>query len=362
MHLPPSPAGWARRAFTLIELLVVIAIIAILIGLLLPAVQKVREAAARAQCSNNIKQLGIAAHAYHDSFKHLPPAVQIAGLNLGNPGSWVNCTSSYRNPGFGPNWAVFLLPYIEQDALYKANQAGINNYLKSNGTDQSWRNVRSTLIPTMLCPSDPTAPTSPCTLNGGSWARGNYAANAGNSWFDFTVNGYASSGPQGYAQANWGGVMGINWGVKLSDLNAQDGASNTLMFSEVRSGLGGVDRRGVWAMGLGGSSVICAAATGDATNPNDTNEYSDDIEDCNQIRTALGVGNSGLGRLKMGCSNDNLPNNWPNWQGEARSKHSNGVNACFGDGSVRWITESIPTAAWALILNRNDGTPNDPHF
>src|SRR5688572_7973995 len=126
-----------RSAFTLIELLVVIAIIAILIGLLLPAVQKVREAAARMKCGNNLKQLGIAAHSYHDTHGQFPAAVQIARPPANGAQEMV---SAYRTPGFGPNWAVFLLPYIEQESLYKQVRINVENYLPGGGSDQGWRN------------------------------------------------------------------------------------------------------------------------------------------------------------------------------------------------------------------------------
>ena len=112
-------------------------------------------------------------------------------------------------------------------------------------------------------------------------------------------------------------------------------------------------------MGLGGGSVTGFNNQGDCILPNDNTEYSDDIEDCNAARVAAGLGNGGLGILRMGCSNDNLPNNWPNSQAQARSKHTGGVNACFSDGSVKFIVNSIQQNIWGYVQSRNDGQALD---
>src|SRR5579871_3977327 len=271
-------------AFTLIELLVVIAIIAILIGLLLPAVQKVREAAARAKCQNNMKQLGVAAHNYHDANGKFPPALQVA-LQPANGDQ--NMCSTYRPIPFGPNWAVFLLPFVEQDALYRSQD--VSMYLKNSGNGlaaNAWRAMRTSSVPVYLCPSD-DGNTVPFALNGGNWARGNYAANAGPGWLNQTAAGLSGTGgstanppvlsgpspPLVAANLKAGGIFWVNGGTNL-DGGVPDGTADTIMFNEVRSGLNDQDRRGVWAMGVGGASVTCAHAIGDCTNPNDTNEYS----------------------------------------------------------------------------------------
>jgi prepilin-type N-terminal cleavage/methylation domain-containing protein/prepilin-type processing-associated H-X9-DG protein len=351
-----------RSGFTLIELLVVIAIIAILIGLLLPAVQKVREAAARAKCMNGLKQMGLAAHNYHDANGKMPPAVQIARLP---PNGDQNMLSAYRTPSFGPNWAVFLLPFMEQDALYRS--VDLNTYMATNGLNLAWRAIRTQVVPIMLCPSDPNN-TTPCALNGGNWARGNYAANAGPGWLNQTCNGQCgTAGSTGsptlggpYPGIKAGGVFGVNWGATIAEVTSNDGTSNTIMFNEIRAGLNENDRRGVWAMGLSGASMTAAHAIGDCIGPNDSTEYSDDIEDCSLARSTSNLPQTtGMSIMRMGCSNDNLPRNWPNWQAQARSLHTGGVNACFADGSIRFIRNEVPQRTWYMLNSRDDGQTFD---
>ena len=348
-----------RRGFTLVELLVVIAIIGVLVALLLPAVQAAREAARRSQCSNNLKQLGIAAHNHHDVHGTFPVGVQIARPPANSDPANRDVLSAYRTPGFGPNWAVLLLPYYEQNPLYEAHSAGIKNFLPSNGTDQSWRNLRGTKLALFRCPSG-TGHDVPFALNGGNWARGSYAGNGGPSWLNWSINGESQDGGAmgGNNRGTSGGAFGVNYGCRMAELTNQDGSSNIIIFNEIRVGLNQNDRRGVWAMGLGGASLTGASSIGDATVPNDANEFSDDTEDCNQARMTAGVpARSGLSKFRMGCSNDNLPRNWPNWQAQARSLHPGGVQVCFGDGGVRFIPNTVSQATWYLLNSRNDGKP-----
>src|SRR6185369_3767499 len=142
------------RGFTLIELLVVIAIIAILIALLVPAVQKVREAAARAQCQNNLKQMGLAMHNYHDTKKEFPPGDSSDYTPYGTitfPQAGTAPANTYSG-GWGSSWIVFILPYVEQSTLYSRWVFnGASGY--TNATNSAaWNNVK---IPTFRCPSSP---------------------------------------------------------------------------------------------------------------------------------------------------------------------------------------------------------------
>jgi prepilin-type N-terminal cleavage/methylation domain-containing protein/prepilin-type processing-associated H-X9-DG protein len=333
-----------RQGFTLIELLVVIAIIAILIGLLLPAVQKVRAAAARMQCSNNLKQIGLAAHNYHDVNGKLPAASLV-------PYAKVNQDANLQMElPFGPNWAVLILPYIEQNNLYM--QANPDSYPASNG----WRSIRGAIVKTYLCPADPNN-TTPYNDPGGhaptetGWARGNYGATAGYEDYDHVSGGanYTTSSKGVMKGIVSSPVMAANYGARLTDIT--DGTSNTAMFAELRSGISPLDPRGTWALGFPSASIVNAGRAAYNPTPNntlgDSGSDGDEIENCSKFWFA-GIGS----RAGMGCIND------PGaimTSGMSRSMHTGGVNVCLGDGSVRFIPNSISELSWGLLLSKADG-------
>lgn len=320
-----------RNAFTLVELLVVIAIIGILVALLLPAVQAAREAARRVSCKNNLKQIGLALHGYHDAELAFPPGTEFA-----------TTASPEWNTNFGPNWVIRVLPYMEQQNLFNSFNFGA---FISDGSNSG---PRSTPIKNLICPSDTGANTL-CALDGGNWARGNYAANGMNTpFYDW---------PNGVADIYKKGVFGMNMGFNMSTVT--DGTSSTLLVGEVRIGLTSQDRRGCWAMGGPGSSLLSwHGYGGDCNGPNPTNNDSDDIRDCSQVYDALGV--NVMIKQKMSC--------WypcPSYQATIRSRHRGGAQVTLVDGSVRFISDTIQsTGAWGgccgmwdrLILS-SDGAP-----
>lgn len=196
-----------RSGFTLIELLVVIAIIAILIALLVPAVQKVREAAARTQCTNNVKQQSLALHNFQDVRQSLPP--------MANWCWWQGCKWA---PDYG-NIYIFILPFLEQDTLYKDMQDATYGG-QPQGLRYAWwagakgSNPYTHAIPSYTCPGDPTLPTSGVNPVWG-WGATSYAAN-------FQL--FARTDPMtGYAM-NWDRGSAIN--------KIKDGSSNTIAFAE----------------------------------------------------------------------------------------------------------------------------------
>jgi prepilin-type N-terminal cleavage/methylation domain-containing protein/prepilin-type processing-associated H-X9-DG protein len=356
-----------RRAFTLIELLVVIAIIGILIALLLPAVQKIREAAARMQCSNNLKQIGLGAHNYHDTNGRLPAASLIPYASVDTDGNLL------MQEAFGPNWAVWLLPYIEQGPLFEQanpasypgfavvkdggnkgsrNMVGGADYAKFN---LSWRVIRAATVKTYLCPSDPNnqqpyvdntpGVTSPLETG---WARGNYAANAGFDDYDHVSGGVrhiaAQASPLKGLVCN--GPMVANYGARFTDIS--DGLSNTILFNEIRAGINPLDPRGTWALGFPAASITNAGR--DFTNPTPNNNlgdasgYGDEIENCSKFRY-VGIGT----QQQMGCTGTSMTS------GQARSRHIGGVNSCFADGSVHFIPNSISEYTWGCLEAMADG-------
>jgi prepilin-type N-terminal cleavage/methylation domain-containing protein len=362
-----------RKGFTLVELLVVIAIIGTLISLLLPAVQKAREAASRAKCSSNLKQIVLAAHSYHDTNHMLPVGCYIPYAMDG-----YHNTQDITFP-FGPNWAVYLLPFIEQVNVY--NSVNVNAYpgtqdiLNFPTYDRSWRALRGNVIKTYLCPSDPhnevpyKDPSGVDTPQEVGWARGNYAGTAGFTDSDHTTDGadcytnnpfdgtpsdgivplIAGNPPLAKGPIFFFSTNGQN-GTRLTDI--VDGLSNTIMFNEVRSGISPLDSRGVWALGHPGSSLTEAGRNYNPS-PNNTLDspdgqtYGDELQNCYKF-WYYGLGaNEG-----MGCF-PNTPGDQMN-SAMARSMHIGGVNSAFSDGSVHFINNTIDQYTWCILQSKDD--------
>ena len=312
--------SWSRRsAFTLIELLVVIAIIAVLIGLLLPAVQKVREASARAKCSNNMKQLGLAIHSHHDTVQRFPTGSQ--GLNPAN--------FTYTYPG-GPirkPFVVDILPHIEQGNVYDLyNQT------------QAWHvganlEARSQRLAVYQCPSDQEQPP---------WSSGDRKGNYGVNWgrWSFSDQGGPATNPAplNVTHARGRAPFYLEYGAKLTSIS--DGTSSTLCMMEMlqmpqdHNG-GTTDRRArIW----------------------------NDDTGCYQVSARLTPNNPSQDR---GTCIDNPAQGWPcipsgtgskaNDYMISRSRHTGGVNALLCDGSVRFVRDSIPLAVWAAMSGMSDG-------
>ena len=281
-----------RAAFTLIELLVAIAIIGILIGLLLPAVQKVREAAARIQCQNNLKQIGLAAHNYHDANRAFPP-----GYGASAPYS---DGATDTAPGWG--WGAFLLPYVEQNNLY--NQLNFNQPVQNSPAIQ-------TMVKVYLCPSDLTPPGPfPVTDGLGNAiclaAPSSYAACCGGDESDTT-------GPTGL------GVFYRNSQVRMTDIT--DGTSSTILIGEKAWS----NANGVWA----------GAIPGGVIRRGQFNPCQPDVPGAWFPAATLVLGHAHL-------NNAMTDPDGSAGMDDFGSRHFGGSNFVFADGSVHFL-RSVPS-------------------
>jgi prepilin-type N-terminal cleavage/methylation domain-containing protein/prepilin-type processing-associated H-X9-DG protein len=223
-----------RAAFTLIELLVVIAIIAVLIGLLVPSVQKVREAAARTQCGNNLKQLTLAAQSYADVYHHLPPGSK--GPMAGNGNFKVNGTTTWCDPHYGCNlpwghfsWAAVILPFVEQEALYLSINFNVPAYCESIEEDMS--GVKPP-VPTQRGPAGNVANRAAALNTPSIFVCPSVAQVAPEGQQkDYAINGGTNSTCCPERTANkQDGIAWVNSSVRFRDI--VDGTSNTFMFLE----------------------------------------------------------------------------------------------------------------------------------
>lgn len=329
-----------RNAFTLVELLVVIAIIGILVGLLLPAVQAAREAARRMQCSNNLKQMGLAIHNYESAFKAIPVAVWSSHPAKGEP-------SRYDDDGYG--WMTSILPYIEQGNLYQRIESGpiplgtpgaLEIYWAAGGSPATGRPIPGgeTFIGAFKCPSSALPQIVPPTF---AVSGATAATPAENAW----MVGYAVSDYKACAHglnSDADGMMGKLWEFLTPRKFAAvtDGLSNTVMVCESSYVTGSTPTR--W----GGSATPAAPG-----NVQDWPIWLGAPGTDESVRTN--------GRFSAPINASTTPNQMflSVNDDSAFSFHTGGAQFTFADGSVQFIPQSISAQVLANLYSGNDGNP-----
>jgi prepilin-type N-terminal cleavage/methylation domain-containing protein/prepilin-type processing-associated H-X9-DG protein len=324
------------RAFTLIELLVVIAIIAILIGLLLPAVQKVREAAARMQCSNNLKQLAISVHSYHDANGTLPrngnPAHLLDSHNRGPQGQGTGCCGN-ATPRW--SWIAHCLPYFEQDNLAKQGNIPMGN-MNTTGGVQAYR----TDLKTLTCSSDISNPRLRTNgANLGTAVMTSYKGVSGDNWgTDF----FGVTNDQNFSTAYRNPTTGAN----LAQLqNGLERGNGIFWRADIRSG-----KMPITAITDGTSNTLMIGE--DMGIYCQWNEWAAPNGACGTVAIPLNTGNK-IGDPDIGFASNQV-NRWPT-RYSFRSAHAGGVQFAMADGSVRLIPESIPLATLRALGTRAGG-------
>lgn len=337
----PYHSRSTRPAFTLIELLVVIAIIAILIGLLLPAVQKVREAASRMKCSNNLKQLGIAMHACHDAENRLPPgaANDMAPFGQATGSQW------------GSSWKVYILPYIEQGNLFSRWQfTGNSGYTNANNGTV----VSGVMINVYRCPSSPVPEFHASAGHTSQKMHTSYTGIAGS-----VISGLATP-VYNVGCCNGGGPLATDNGVlhggskvKLTDI--ADGTSNTWVIGEQADHLRDANRAPVTAgytSGVGNSAGLYGWTMGSQHPFNGGQQGWGDGRHFNCTSVRYQINQTGFSNSAASGTNNDVGTNFP-----LNSTHTGGVNIGVGDGSVRFVSNSASLAVISAACTKAGGEP-----
>ncbi len=370
------------RGFSLIEMLVATAIVALLAALILPAVQSSRAAARRTACLNNLRQLGLALHAYHELHHLFPPGV-IWGGPPGEPQGMgqlpiglidrvaLGTATPTDLDRVQANWLVMLLPNLDQGALWNAfDSSHPISHLKNEI-------VRTTSVPLLMCPEDGFNRDFYVRdqLSGGStnlYARGNYALNLGpgrgcvHELEAGCQDGFHVDDPDLLTKNSvlWGGgAAGVNRSFGVKDLLG--GASNFVIVDEIRAGVHPLDPRGSWALGFVGASMTVRHGMihgrEDAGGPNNQNRSSDDIVGCVDMIAQIGQG--ALQSLRMPCRDQRtIGEPQLNSQATARSQHDGGVHVLAADGAAHFISDTVNPDIWFSLHSREPGSSFESPF